>query len=258
LFDAFEWLCPGKKTMPDRTVAIAHDMHWASGLPRKLLAGVVAQVKKRYGHLKERYGPRYTRFMLGAAFFALFSPIPGSVLIVIALVVAVAETHRAISKSLSQKEPTAPELAVEHRDFPEGFGCCSPQGLGAGPASGKLLMEQLPRDPRRPVYCDVILKWTATPEQLTALGAAFWRWCTGAAGNAGIYQFLDNQDLADLMAGTLPASNPGDRRGSHFRVLDRVSHNRQKTIDSLRHDIPFIAVEDIVVEGISWKLCEAE
>ena len=46
----------------------------------------------------------------------------------------------------------------------------------------------------------VILPWAATPEQLTAVGAALWRWCTRAAQDSGIYKFLDNQALADLIA----------------------------------------------------------
>ena len=49
------------------------------------------------------------------------------------------------------------------------------------------------------IKCDLILQWSATPEQLTALGAAMWRWCNRAAGNTGIYQYLDNQVLADLL-----------------------------------------------------------
>ncbi len=105
--------------------------------------------------------------------------------------------------------------------------------------------------------CDIILQWSATPEQLTALGAALWRWCNRSAGNTGIYQYLDNQALADLIAGKLPASSatPGhaDRRGVHLRLWDAASHDRQRTIDSLRRDIPAKLVEDIVVDGTSWK-----
>ncbi len=43
------------------------------------------------------------------------------------------------------------------------------------------------------IKCDVFLQWTATPDQLTALGAALWRWCIRAAADTGIYQYLDNQ-----------------------------------------------------------------
>ena len=43
------------------------------------------------------------------------------------------------------------------------------------------------------ISCDVILHWGSTPEVLRALGAALWRWCSGAAGDTGICQYLDNQ-----------------------------------------------------------------
>jgi hypothetical protein len=108
------------------------------------------------------------------------------------------------------------------------------------------------------INCDIILKWSATPEQLTALGAALWRWCQRAAGNTGIYQHLDNQALADLIAGQLPASSQtrrqAERRGVHFRVRDQASADRQATIASLRREIPGKGIEDIVVEGTSWNL----
>jgi hypothetical protein len=106
------------------------------------------------------------------------------------------------------------------------------------------------------ITCDVILKWGATPEQLTVLGTALWRWCNRTAGGKGIFQYLDDQALADLIAGKLPASSPAPRdaewRGVHFRVRDEASSNRQATIDRLRREIPVPGVEDIVVDGTSW------
>ncbi len=56
------------------------------------------------------------------------------------------------------------------------------------------------------INCEVTLRWDATPEQQRALGHALWAWCNRAAGGADNYQYLDNQGLADLLAGTLPAS----------------------------------------------------
>jgi hypothetical protein len=106
------------------------------------------------------------------------------------------------------------------------------------------------------VNCDFILQWGATPEQLKALGAALWRWYTRAAGNIGIYQFLDNQALADLIAGKLPASNQPQRRGVCFRVRDEASQDRQATIDRLRREIPAKGVEDVLVDGKSWNLID--
>jgi hypothetical protein len=108
------------------------------------------------------------------------------------------------------------------------------------------------------INCDVILKWSATPEQLKSLGAALWCWSTRAACDSGIYQYLDNQALADLIAGKLPVSSQPprqpDRRGVHFRVQDYVSHDRQSAIDGLRRGIPATGIEDIVVDGTSWNL----
>lgn len=108
------------------------------------------------------------------------------------------------------------------------------------------------------ISCDVILLWNATPAQLKALGAALWRCCTHTAGDSGIYQYLDNQALADLIAGKLPLSSQGDRRGVHFRFRDATSGDRQAALESLRHEIPANGVEDIMVEGTSWGLDESK
>jgi hypothetical protein len=66
-------------------------------LPRKVLAGASAQAKKRSVELRKRYGPRYTHALASAAFFTFFLPIPGIVPVSIALVVVIAEIHRAVS-----------------------------------------------------------------------------------------------------------------------------------------------------------------
>ena len=108
--------------------------------------------------------------------------------------------------------------------------------------------------------CDIILKWSATPEQLTALGTALWRWCIRAAGATGIYQHLDNQALADLIAGKLPDSSQtpwrADPRGVHFSFQGEASPDREATIRSLRQEISTQGVEDIVVDGKSWNLTD--
>ena len=107
------------------------------------------------------------------------------------------------------------------------------------------------------IYCNITLRWGATPDQLTALGTALWRWCTRSAGDAGIYQYLDNQALADLIAGRLPVidqtTRPAERRGVHFRVRDGAFPDRRAAIDSLRREIPTEGVEDAVVGGVSWS-----
>jgi hypothetical protein len=107
--------------------------------------------------------------------------------------------------------------------------------------------------------CDLVLRWEATPEQLATLGTALWQWCT-RQGGADIYPHLDNQPLADLIAGRHP--NPGQTpRGgpapvSHFRFRGQPSHDRQATIACLRRDLPAGGVEDVLVDGKSWGLSD--
>ena len=108
------------------------------------------------------------------------------------------------------------------------------------------------------INCDVILQGSVTPAQLTTLGAALWRWCNGAAGDTGIYQYLDNQVLADLIAGKLPALSQSPRQAErgriHFRIRDEPSQDRQATVRSLRREIPADGLQDILVDGKSWNL----
>jgi hypothetical protein len=109
------------------------------------------------------------------------------------------------------------------------------------------------------INCDVVLKWGATPDQLAELGAALWRWCNRPARDANIYHCLDNQALADLMTGKLPVSSrQAAQREIHFRICDEASTNRQETIDSLRQHLPAKGIEDIMVDGGSWKRVELE
>ncbi len=96
------------------------------------------------------------------------------------------------------------------------------------------------------ISCDLVLQWGATPEQLRELGSALWRWCQRLTGNAGIYQFVDSQPLADLIAGRFPASG-------RLWFRDESSADRQATIDSLRREIPGRAVANLVVDGKSWS-----
>jgi hypothetical protein len=70
----------------------------AGAFPLKVWAGTSALVRKRYQELKQRYGPRYTHAMLGAAFVALFVPLPGCTLFAVTGVVLIAEAHRQASR----------------------------------------------------------------------------------------------------------------------------------------------------------------
>ena len=105
--------------------------------------------------------------------------------------------------------------------------------------------------------CDIFLQWSVTPGELTALGGALWGWCKHTAGDTGIYRYLDNQLLADLIAGKVPASTGTlphiERRGIHFRVRDEASDDRRATLASLRREIPIEGIADILVDGTSWK-----
>jgi hypothetical protein len=89
-----------------------------------------------------------------------------------------------------------------------------------------------------------------------------WRWCIRAAGDTGIYPYLDNQALADLIAGKFPApgrtAQPTDLRGVHFGVWGRAPLDREAALDSLRREIPAAGVEDILIGGTSWGLVESK
>jgi hypothetical protein len=106
------------------------------------------------------------------------------------------------------------------------------------------------------VYCQVILKPGVTSGQLSALGTALWRCCTRAAGDTNLYQYLDNQALADLLAGQLPAAGPAGRRVVRFAVRDGAARDRRAILGRLRRDLPADGVEDIVVDGPSWGAAE--
>jgi hypothetical protein len=91
------------------------------------------------------------------------------------------------------------------------------------------------------VNCDVVVPWSATPEQPATRGKALWRWCTRAAGGTGTYPYLDNQALADLIDGQLPVSGQpprrADGRGVHFRVRDEASRAGHATLDGHRREL---------------------
>lgn len=110
------------------------------------------------------------------------------------------------------------------------------------------------------INCTVILRWDSTPAQRRALGAAVWHWCNGASGNAGMYPYLDNQALADLLAGRQPASesaawDSGSPRVS-FTVPGNPARDGAATLESLRRAMPGEGVAEVRVDGISGHLAE--
>ena len=106
------------------------------------------------------------------------------------------------------------------------------------------------------INCAVILRWGATSEQLKGLGAALWRWCSGPVGGASNFEYIDNQALADLVAGKLPESDQTERRGVPFKLRDELSPHRRASIVRLRREIPAAGVEDVVVDGRSWDMTD--
>jgi hypothetical protein len=108
------------------------------------------------------------------------------------------------------------------------------------------------------IHCEVFLRWDATPAQQRALGVALWGWCHHTARIADPYQYLDNQALADLLAGRLPTSGSVSQGVGlpyvHFLVRGDPACDRQTTLESLRLDIPSEGITDVRVEGISWGL----
>ena len=85
---------------------------------RRTAVRTVAQTRKTYQGLKSRYGPRYARAMLGAAFVSLFLPVPGSWLICIGSVALIAEVHRAVNKTCGWPETVAALVVVTKAKAP--------------------------------------------------------------------------------------------------------------------------------------------
>lgn len=198
--------------------------------PHRVLTGAIAQVSKRFNQLKKRYGPKYAYAMVLVVFLALFSPVPGTALVAVGMVAAIAEIHRAIAKRGGRRD-----------------------GIGKWLTSAA---DAYPKEIVMSTQCDVVVRWGATADQLMALGAALWRWSNRMPTYTGNYQRLDNQALADLIAGKLPVGAQRGPTGVHFVFSDPGSPNRASTIARLHNEIPAEGVEDILVDGTSWKLVQ--
>lgn len=75
-----------------------------------------ARAKKCWQQLKKRYRPKYTRAILAVMFVALFVPVPGSALLGLAIIIVIAEAHRAISQNPRCPETRADLAEGEQRD----------------------------------------------------------------------------------------------------------------------------------------------
>lgn len=104
-----------------------------------------------------------------------------------------------------------------------------------------------------PIHCEVLLQWDSTPAQRRALGAVLWRWCGRATGKAGMYQYLDNQALADLIAGRLPAPGVSAWQAGlprvQFLVPGNSAEEHASMLESLRQLRPDQGVAEVRVEG---------
>ena len=110
------------------------------------------------------------------------------------------------------------------------------------------------------INCTISLRWDSTPEQQRALGVALWRWCHRAVRSVGMYPYLDNQALADLLAGRLPA--PGATGWDaglpyvQFTVPGDPARDGEATRESLRRGIQGEGVAEIRVQGSGRRLAD--
>ncbi len=83
-----------------------------------------------------------------------------------------------------------------------------------------------------------------------------------SGGGTGVYQYLENQALADLIAGRLPAPDrtapPAERWGVRFGVRDGTYRDRRALIESLRREIPADGVLDVLADGTGWDRSESK
>jgi hypothetical protein len=192
-----------------------------AGWPRTIVLSVLAWLRNRYDRLKKRYGRGYTHAMFVVTIVAFFSPMPGTTLAGIALVVLIAEIHRAISRRRKNRAAAAPEHSV------------------------------------MPINVEIIVDQSATPKQLRAQGSALWGWCSRTNKNAGLYQYLDSQVLADLIAGQLPSTGQTPQQfeyeadGIHLNFRDDESQDRPQAVASWRRNLPTRGVLNIMVTDVS-------
>jgi len=107
------------------------------------------------------------------------------------------------------------------------------------------------------IDCAITLRWDLRPAQLRALGSALWTWCSSAACSGSIYQYLDNQALADLVDGRFPSSGGKVGKGRlpcvFFTVPDDPARDREATCESLRRAISNEGIAEMRIGGVSWR-----
>src|SRR4051794_39501218 len=112
------------------------------------------------------------------------------------------------------------------------------------------------------ITCEIAVNLNATPDELRAVGTALWRWRCRGAGDSDLYQLLDSQGQADLLAGRLPLLNRtpsvAGRWSVRFRIRDDIFESPRSVLDSLRQEIPKGGVDDVFVDGESWQTSSRE
>jgi hypothetical protein len=131
------------------------------------------------------------------------------------------------------------------------------------------------------VLCEVVPRRGATSDELKALGVALADWSEGELRDGGLLRSIDNIVLAELLGGDDPSelvfavlhgdndddtvtitrlgpphSDPAEAAqqlivSCSFRGPD---YSRSRAIESLRHAVPAVLVEDVLIDGRSWNL----
>ena len=108
------------------------------------------------------------------------------------------------------------------------------------------------------IQCDIVLQWSATPAQLTALGVLLWNWCMPHGGRLWRLpvpgQRCAGRPDRRQAARARPSPSRTGPPGIHLSVGDRRFVDRQAVIDFLRHELPAVGVERVAVDGTSWRL----
>jgi hypothetical protein len=139
----------------------------------------------------------------------------------------------------------------------------------------RLSPERLPL----PIACRVFPRAGGTRQERQTLGTALYRWSQRAL-RGGTLEYVDNLALLGLLGGESPeplfysllgVSAPSTARQGEpearpaaedveaedgeifFTARGGKAYSRQRLIDSLRQDIPENLVEDVLIDGRSWK-----
>jgi len=108
------------------------------------------------------------------------------------------------------------------------------------------------------VYCEVFPRQGATPCQLQELGLALQRWYARESREYGIALYTNGEGAKALRDGRLPPARAPRRKGRQFPAVPLAvragrTYDRRTVIESLRKDIRPDLVEDVLIDGRSWR-----